>query len=685
MTVQVIGKGPTGTLVGDPETDTAYWWNGKRWLGPVPLAATRRRAMLDINAGVMPANYPKSKPRRRARPAHVSNGRGRLAYSEDQERDASGKFGHGSGGGKAADSRPTFDKSITEPVQSIADGKAAYNEAHGLDAPSDRDWSTVMADPQLGAQIASDYDAMQDYNTAAEPAYDALGQEVAQQFDHLTNTMGVTVEFMDHDPYDNVEQLAADLRDNNHLGVLRTDATPPGHPYLTNEQNDQFRAVHDAFGHAAIGRGFDRNGEEAAYQSHAEMFSATALPALASETRGQNSALNYGGYGQRGEFPPQKFDLLPPGDLAIDTARTTRAAGARTAAASADDDNLYAVSGSHHVSMGRSFSKPPLPPRPVEPHTSLGRHAAVDPTPEQAKATKLLARLADLRRSFGTRLLAAAEAAYEAALDRAGVKIVTRARSRVNTTKRRQVAAAVKQHAPLQPLLAVVGITDLELLDHSFDSFRAYAVREMHQYQARVEAAVQRTGLDVTMPRVDIEQTADYIVAGLTAMARARLLAGDKATVAALAPKMVPRQPIKSPTGGFDLPGLPDPDELSRAGARLVQGALDILAGRSAPQFPATPDLMPEVVATIGPDESVETQVASTVELKVVWTWVHGFYGEPKTAFEPHERLGDEGFSTTDPEGDDRLTNDLSWPDTDTFFPGDHDGCTCSWVLAAEA
>ena len=248
--------------------------------------------------------------------------------------------------------------------------------------------------------------------------------------------------------------------------MLSTAATPPGHPYLSDEVNDRFRAVHDAFGHAAIGRGFDRNGEEAAYQSHAEMFTATALPALASETRGQNSALNYGGYGTRGEFPPQKFDVLPPRDLAISSSELVVAASARMAAASADDDNLYSVTGSHHVSMGRSFQKPPLPPRPAEKHTSLGRHAAPAPAPEPLSAAdrRIVARLTKLRQQLGTRLLASAQQAYEQALRSAGVKLIGRARSRTSPTRQRQAIAAVDGREALAPWLSAVGLTEEDML-----------------------------------------------------------------------------------------------------------------------------------------------------------------------------------------------------------------------------
>lgn len=78
---------------------------------------------------------------------------------------------------------------------------------------------------------------------------------------------------------------------------------------LSDYDNDMFRAVHDAFGHAAIGCGFDEHGEEAAWLAHSYLYSPLARQALTTETRGQNCALIYGSHGEG--FPVQKIALLP--------------------------------------------------------------------------------------------------------------------------------------------------------------------------------------------------------------------------------------------------------------------------------------------------------------------------------------------------------------------------------------
>jgi len=140
-----------------------------------------------------------------------------------------------------------------------------------------------------------------------EASYTAMRSDVKQQYKHMTGPeaeggMGLTHSVHKEDPYPDAAAMAADVRDNKHIKTMSSKTTG-GHNFFTNDENDQFRAVHDVFGHAGTGRGFSRHGEEAAYLSHSQMFSKKALPALASETRGQNSYLNYNNEGKG--FPDQ--------------------------------------------------------------------------------------------------------------------------------------------------------------------------------------------------------------------------------------------------------------------------------------------------------------------------------------------------------------------------------------------
>lgn len=158
------------------------------------------------------------------------------------------------------------------------------------------------------------------------PAYEALRRETNDQFDYLTRPrtaggLGVQVDFQDDDPYDGPDSLIQDVQENRRLRVLKSASTGGApHDFLDEDTNDKFRAVHDAFGHASIGRSFTRNGEEAAFQSHAQMYSEDALPALTSETRAQNSAMNYGG-APAGQFVEQKAARMPGWASALGSAR----------------------------------------------------------------------------------------------------------------------------------------------------------------------------------------------------------------------------------------------------------------------------------------------------------------------------------------------------------------------------
>ena len=182
--------------------------------------------------------------------------------------------------------------------------------------PVSHDLSTVVVPGSRTEAIARMYDRLPSYDPAAVPHFRQFGHETEQQFDYMTRPrrrggMGIQVETTKEDPYAGPKEMFQDLQENNRVKVFGTGTEESGqHPYLSNEQNDMFRAIHDVFGHAGAGRGFDRHGEEAAYVAHSQMFSPMARPAMATETRGQNSwFINRGGT----QFPEQKVALLPPG------------------------------------------------------------------------------------------------------------------------------------------------------------------------------------------------------------------------------------------------------------------------------------------------------------------------------------------------------------------------------------
>jgi hypothetical protein len=254
-----------------------------------------------------------------------------------------------------------FPGSVFAPVPELAKGKHSYVEAHpelGAPGRTDIDFSHVAADPVTGHEIADLYDKAPTYDPAAQAAYDQLIKETHMQYLYLTQVLGVKVEVADHDPYKNVDELIHDITVNHHQYTLSTAATggkliipETGKPIFTNEQNDEFRAVHDAFGHAASGRAFDRNGEAAAWASHMQMYSPLAGKAVSTETHARNSVLIYGRPDQKTgpAFAAQKVFLLPDQYTNVNDVL----ARSDDFQAMSDADNLYDQTHCHHTSQGR--------------------------------------------------------------------------------------------------------------------------------------------------------------------------------------------------------------------------------------------------------------------------------------------------------------------------------------------
>lgn len=191
-----------------------------------------------------------------------------------------------------------------DPVRFVVEGAREYSRAHGLEDPHAASYEGVRTNPGRARRIGTAYDALPADDPKAHAAFSAMRDQVDDQYHHLTHRMGVKVEPVDYDPYPDHKAMAADLA-KKRLRVLSTKTTG-AHPIFTDEENDRFRAVHDAFGHAATGRAFDGHGEEAAWLAHSRMFHGIARQAMTSETRGQNGSLLV-----NRKFSPQKIALLP--------------------------------------------------------------------------------------------------------------------------------------------------------------------------------------------------------------------------------------------------------------------------------------------------------------------------------------------------------------------------------------
>ena len=222
-----------------------------------------------------------------------------------------------------------------------------YARDNGI--PLRRQAEFVEVDPERAARIAAAYEAMPHapQDPAVKEAFENLIQQTMAQYRAL-EAAGYQFFLIDetNDPYaGNPWNAMRDLRANQRMGVFATEAgfgsgatelnvddnplladtgltwpygSPDGQPKRVLA-NDLFRAVHDAFGHGLEGAGFRARGEENAWQAHVRLFTGSAVGAITTETRGQNSWLNYGPYGEQNRtakvedtvFADQKTGLMP--------------------------------------------------------------------------------------------------------------------------------------------------------------------------------------------------------------------------------------------------------------------------------------------------------------------------------------------------------------------------------------
>ena len=229
---------------------------------------------------------------------------------------------------------------VPGPVGVAHEAARAYMDAAGLPYAPARFY--VPVDVERAQRIAKAFDEMKHApdDPEVKAAYRAMIDETVAQYQAIKAT-GLKIEFIDFDkqgdPYAESPRLAIqDVAENSHLWVFPTDsgfgssdADISGNPLLefTDEYidgkrlraNDVFRVVHDYFGHIKDGNGFRAGGEENAWRSHAAMYSPLARRAMTTETRGQNSWVNYGPKGESNRtasaadtvYADQKIGLLP--------------------------------------------------------------------------------------------------------------------------------------------------------------------------------------------------------------------------------------------------------------------------------------------------------------------------------------------------------------------------------------
>jgi len=164
----------------------------------------------------------------------------------------------------------------------------ATKESPQYKAATLKSYERVMPDVLQKAKVKS-------YDDLLEKSYFQLAKEVKSQFDALPISMSYYRG--GEGAYKSSKELFEDIDKRGHMFVYQGgdphDFLGQTDPDTGLSYNEMFRAVHDYFGHAVHRNQFGPVGEETAWAAHSQMFSPLARIAMSSETRGQNSLVNY--------------------------------------------------------------------------------------------------------------------------------------------------------------------------------------------------------------------------------------------------------------------------------------------------------------------------------------------------------------------------------------------------------
>lgn len=244
-----------------------------------------------------------------------SDGKNPKQFTPQEFKDIANKFSkkQTDGNNKQVSGNRLFNKPL-EAAKSIAD---RYAEKFGLKRKSFEKITRANFDKERAKKIAKAFDEMQDNpnDKDVKAAYEALAKETLAQYEEIIKD-GYDVEINNDEPYSSSEQMIEDLRENKRMKIFSTESGFGEKPITQKQRdenpllrdsgfkdkngktlliNDVFRFVHDFFGHAELGNGFGELGEENAWNVHARMFSPLARRAMTTETRGQNSWVNFSG------------------------------------------------------------------------------------------------------------------------------------------------------------------------------------------------------------------------------------------------------------------------------------------------------------------------------------------------------------------------------------------------------
>jgi hypothetical protein len=185
-----------------------------------------------------------------------------------------------------------------DPDEHCFVGARQYRQKLGLPEPK-IDWDKVKVDPAKSKAVAEAYAAMQSNpdDPYVKQCYDDFRRQNEEMFQFITNELGIDIIFQRFEPgmepYESAEAQAHDVK--THKRMVIDTRLGEGHPIMPADEYARFRAVHDIFGHVAVGSGFDRHGEYAAWLSHMSMYTGLGAKAMSTEYHGTNSVIVHTG------------------------------------------------------------------------------------------------------------------------------------------------------------------------------------------------------------------------------------------------------------------------------------------------------------------------------------------------------------------------------------------------------
>lgn len=282
-------------------------------------------------------------------------------------------------------------------------------------------------------------------------------------------------------------------------------------------------------------------------------------------------------------------------------------------------------------------------------------------------------RLADIDRRLTAQVQTLADAALQRTLERAGAAVARKVRGSTPSRQRGSGLAAeiaaldveqIPQHLGREAVLAM-GLSEDKLIDGQLGQlepqFKKLTKRALAAALLAGQRAVPDGGLTDDHTAALSGQQDTWIAAGFAILSAAILATAHDQLFT----------PAQQPAGPGEM------DLSTRVDPSAIREALAVAGGEPAAQAIATDASTPPGGVATGTLVLDAFKQALQI-LPSGWQWVYGY---PDREFPPHEALEGQEFSSwTDP----ILANDSpdGWPDVAFYRPGDHRGCSCSYIAS---